>query len=176
VAVVLTVLRLIQGIGVGFTYGTLVVGASRDLLISGLVATALGFITAPSRRTVGSHRPQEGLHWRLRVRRRVHVRLFRAAQHEDAGARFPRRGALLHSGDDNGSEAALIAEAFTPRLRYSGASIGYQLASIIAGGPAPIIATWLFSTYKSALPIGLYVSVCATISICAAFAAPRQTQ
>src|SRR5580700_11183032 len=35
-----------------------------------------------------------------------------------------------------GPQAALIAEAFTPRLRYSGASLGYQLASIIAGGPA----------------------------------------
>src|SRR5215470_3479573 len=34
-----------------------------------------------------------------------------------------------------GPQAALIAEAFTPRLRYSGASLGYQLASVIAGGP-----------------------------------------
>jgi hypothetical protein len=34
-----------------------------------------------------------------------------------------------------GPQAALIAEAFTPRLRYSGASLGYQLAAIIAGGP-----------------------------------------
>ena len=42
-----------------------------------------------------------------------------------------------------GPQAALIAESFTPRLRYSGASLGYQLASIIAGGPAPIIATAL---------------------------------
>ena len=32
-----------------------------------------------------------------------------------------------------GPQAALIAEAFTPRLRYSGASSGYQLASVIAG-------------------------------------------
>jgi MFS family permease len=39
-----------------------------------------------------------------------------------------------------GPQAALIAEAFTPRLRYSGASLGYQRASIIAGGPGPIIA------------------------------------
>ena len=37
------------------------------------------------------------------------------------------------------------AEAFTPRLRYSGASLGYQLASVIAGGPAPLIATALFA-------------------------------
>jgi Flp pilus assembly protein protease CpaA len=74
-----------------------------------------------------------------------------------------------------GPQAALIAEAFTPRLRYSGASIGYQLASIIAGGPAPFIATWLFSTYHSALPIALYVCVCAAISICAALLLPDQT-
>ena len=40
-----------------------------------------------------------------------------------------------------GPQAALIAESFTGRLRYSGASLGYQLASIIAGGPAPLIAT-----------------------------------
>ena len=46
-----------------------------------------------------------------------------------------------------GPQAALIAEAFTPRLRYSGASLGYQLASIIAGGPAPIIATALMPDY-----------------------------
>jgi hypothetical protein len=40
-----------------------------------------------------------------------------------------------------GPQAALIAESFTPRLRYSGASLGYQLASVIAGGPAPLVAT-----------------------------------
>lgn len=39
-----------------------------------------------------------------------------------------------------GPQAALIAESFTGRLRYSGSSLGYQLASIIAGGPAPLIA------------------------------------
>jgi MFS family permease len=38
-----------------------------------------------------------------------------------------------------GPQAASIAEAFTPRLRYSGSSLGYQLASVIAGGPAPLI-------------------------------------
>src|SRR5215471_2525626 len=45
-----------------------------------------------------------------------------------------------------GPQAALIAESFTGRLRYSGSSLGYQLASVIAGGPAPLIATWLFGT------------------------------
>jgi len=42
-----------------------------------------------------------------------------------------------------GPQAALIAERFRTRLRYSGASLGYQLASVTAGGPAPILATYL---------------------------------
>ena len=64
-----------------------------------------------------------------------------------------------------GPEAALIAESFSPRLRYSGTSIGYQLASIIAGGPSPIIATWLFATFHSSLPIAIYIALCAVIGI-----------
>jgi len=66
-----------------------------------------------------------------------------------------------------GPQAALIAESFTPRLRYSGASISYQLASITAGGPAPLIATWLFATYKSGTPIAIYILITAIISIVA---------
>src|SRR5205823_6233998 len=46
-----------------------------------------------------------------------------------------------------GPQAALIAESFSSRVRYSGASLGYQLSSIFAGGPAPIVATWLLSRY-----------------------------
>ncbi len=48
-----------------------------------------------------------------------------------------------------GPEAALIAEHFPPRVRYSGASLGYQLASITAGGPAPIIATYVLANFKT---------------------------
>jgi metabolite-proton symporter len=66
-----------------------------------------------------------------------------------------------------GPQAALIAESFTGRLRYSGSSLGYQLASIIAGGPAPLIATWLFGTYHSSFPIAIYIAVCALITLIA---------
>jgi metabolite-proton symporter len=66
-----------------------------------------------------------------------------------------------------GPQAALIAESFTGRLRYSGASLGYQLASVIAGGPAPLIAAWLFGTFKSATAIAVYVALCAVISLIA---------
>jgi MFS family permease len=160
------------------TYGTLVVGASRNLLLSGLVAmTFLGFITAPIAGWVSD-----------RVGRR-NVFIFGCVL---VAAFTFVYFAMLDTKDPTlifiavalsfipvmvmyGPEAALIAEAFTPRLRYSGASIGYQLASIIAGGPAPFVSTWLFSTYHSAFPIGLYVCVCAAISICAALLLPDQT-
>jgi MFS family permease len=75
-------------------------------------------------------------------------------------------GAIAHSSV-YGPQAALIAEQFTPRMRYSGSSIGYQLASIIAGGPAPLIAAWLLATYKSGTPIALYVAICALIGFIA---------
>jgi uncharacterized membrane protein len=64
-----------------------------------------------------------------------------------------------------GPEAALIAESFSPRLRYSGTSLGYQLASIIAGGPSPFIATWLFATFHTSFPIAVYIALCAVIGI-----------
>ena len=66
-----------------------------------------------------------------------------------------------------GPQAALIAESFTGRLRYSGSSLGYQLASVIAGGPAPLIATWLYGTYHSAFAIAIYIAICAVITLIA---------
>jgi metabolite-proton symporter len=63
-----------------------------------------------------------------------------------------------------GPQAALIAEAFTPRLRYSGSSLGYQFASVIAGGPAPLIATALFAQYHTGYAIAVYLALCAVIS------------
>jgi metabolite-proton symporter len=74
-----------------------------------------------------------------------------------------------------GPQAALIAEAFTPRLRYSGASLGYQLASIIAGGPAPLIATALFAHYQTGYAIAIYIAACAVISAVAAAFMPDYT-
>lgn len=66
-----------------------------------------------------------------------------------------------------GPQSSLIAERFPTRLRYTGASLGYQLASIIAGGPAPIIATYLL-TRSSAQPVGLPAWVLIALYIIAA--------
>ena len=66
-----------------------------------------------------------------------------------------------------GPQAALIAESFPARLRYSGASLGYQLSSVIAGGPAPLIASSLVSRDHSASGIALFIFGCALISLIA---------
>ena len=74
-----------------------------------------------------------------------------------------------------GPQAALIAECFTPRLRYSGASIGYQLSSVIAGGPAPLIATALLAWTGSGYAIAVYIALCAVVSIVATLMMPDYT-
>src|SRR5262245_57598842 len=66
-----------------------------------------------------------------------------------------------------GPQAALIAESFPGRLRYSGASLGYQFASVIAGGPAPLIATWLFARYHSGYAVAAYILACAVVTLIA---------
>jgi MFS family permease len=72
-------------------------------------------------------------------------------------------------------QPALMAEMFPTRMRYSGVSLGYQVTAIFAGSLAPIIAVKLLETYKSAVPIAVYLGAAAVITIIAlAFA--RETK
>ena len=59
-----------------------------------------------------------------------------------------------------GPQAALIAESFPRACATAAPSLGYQLASVFAGGPAPLLATWLLHRYNSSLPIGIYIAAC----------------
>jgi MFS family permease len=72
-----------------------------------------------------------------------------------------------------GPQAALIAESFPTRLRYSGAGIGYQLASVVAGGPAPLLAVYLLHTFNSALPIAVYIMLGAVVTVIATILLPE---
>jgi MFS family permease len=72
-------------------------------------------------------------------------------------------GLVLH-GTMYGPQAAMIAELFPTRIRYSGASIAYQATSIVAGSLAPLIALGLYKHYHSALPVSLYVAAACAIS------------
>jgi len=74
---------------------------------------------------------------------------------------------LLFHGAMYGPQSAFFSELFGTKVRYSGVSIGYQLASILAGGLAPIIAVKLLKSYGSGTPIAVYVAICAAISVVA---------
>jgi metabolite-proton symporter len=74
-----------------------------------------------------------------------------------------------------GPQAALIAENFGTNVRYSGAGLGYQLASVIAGGPAPLIAAAILTTTHSSVGISWYIVGCSVISMGALILMPRRT-
>jgi MFS family permease len=63
-----------------------------------------------------------------------------------------------------GPQAALFAELFPKSVRYSGASLGYQIGAVVGGGFAPIIATALFARYQSSAPIAIYLAAMCAIS------------
>ncbi|HEX7536967.1 MAG TPA: MFS transporter [Dermatophilaceae bacterium] len=73
-----------------------------------------------------------------------------------------------------GPQAALIAESFGTNVRYSGAGIGYQLACVIAGGPAPLIAAWILKNTGSSTGISWYIVGCSVISMGALVLMPRR--
>ena len=161
-----------------FTYGTQVLGASRNLLLTGLItATALGFMWV----TVAGALSDRIGRRQMYIIGCVFVAVFTFGYFAMLDTKVPSlifiavALSFIPVMTMYGPEAALIAEAFTPRLRYSGASLGYQLASIIAGGPAPFISTWLFASYHSTFPIGIYVVICAVISIGATLCLPDYT-
>ncbi|UUL75374.1 MHS family MFS transporter [Pseudarthrobacter sp. Fe7] len=72
-----------------------------------------------------------------------------------------------------GPQAALIAESFDTDIRYTGAGLGYQLASVIAGGPAPLIAAALLANYGNSTSISLYIILCCVIAMAALILLPR---
>jgi metabolite-proton symporter len=72
-----------------------------------------------------------------------------------------------------GPQAALIAESFGTNIRYSGAGIGYQLASVIAGGPAPLIAAAILKNTGSSTGISWYIIACCVVAMGALLLMPR---
>ncbi|MDQ6714547.1 MAG: MHS family MFS transporter [Actinomycetota bacterium] len=75
-----------------------------------------------------------------------------------------------------GPQAALIAESFGTNLRYSGAGIGYQLASVIAGGPAPLIAAAILQSTGSSTGISWYIIGCCVVAFGALLLIPKAAQ
>jgi MHS family shikimate/dehydroshikimate transporter-like MFS transporter len=73
-----------------------------------------------------------------------------------------------------GIGAPWYSELFTARLRYSGASLGFQIGAAISGGLSPFIAAALMKGFGGATwPISVYLILCGLITLTAALAAPE---
>jgi MFS family permease len=72
-----------------------------------------------------------------------------------------------------GPQAAFISELFGTRVRYSGASLGYQLAGILGGALAPIVATALLAATDSSVAVSVYVLAALVVTLVALAAAPE---
>jgi MHS family shikimate/dehydroshikimate transporter-like MFS transporter len=71
-----------------------------------------------------------------------------------------------------GPQAAFFSELFGAKVRYTGASLGYQLASVLGGGLAPLIAAGLFAWTGGAWwAVAVYMLGCAAVTLVAVFAA-----
>jgi hypothetical protein len=75
-----------------------------------------------------------------------------------------------------GPQAALIGESVPTHLRYGGAGIGYQLASVFAGGPAPLMATWLLHETGTPYAISAYIVLAAVITVACVVALPDRSR
>jgi MFS family permease len=153
-----------------FAYGTGALHASRDLLLTAvLCATLLSAITIPLSGHISDRIGRKKMYMigcaTMGLFGFIYFGLIDTAS--SVLIFIAIVASLIPHAMQYGPQAALIAESFTPRLRYSGSSIGCQLASIIAGGPAPLIATALFASYKSGTPIAIYILICAIVSITA---------
>jgi MFS family permease len=160
------------------TYGTTVLGSSRDLLLSALIfAAAISFFTVP----IAGYLSDRIGHKQMYLIGSVATGVFGFIYFSLLNTRIPSWIfiaivlSLVPQHLMYGPQAALIAECFTPRLRYSGASIGYQLSSVIAGGPAPLIAAALLAAFGSGYVIAVYILFCATVSVVATLLLPDYT-
>jgi metabolite-proton symporter len=75
-----------------------------------------------------------------------------------------------------GTQASFIAEMFPTRIRYTGASMGYQLAGIIGGALAPIISVALLDRFGSSTAVSIYVLATLVVTILAVLAAPETSR
>jgi metabolite-proton symporter len=81
-------------------------------------------------------------------------------------------GVVLGHNAMYGPQAAYFSELFGSRVRYSGTSVSYQLASVVAGGLAPFIATALLAAWGK-LAVAIYMMVLAAITVTATYLAPE---
>jgi hypothetical protein len=72
-----------------------------------------------------------------------------------------------------GPQAAFIAELFSTKLRYSGASMGYQIAGVLGGGIAPLVSIALAQSFGTPFAVSCYVLAMVVLTLVALAVAPE---
>jgi metabolite-proton symporter len=75
-----------------------------------------------------------------------------------------------------GPQAAFIAEMFPTKVRYTGASMGYQLAGIVGGALAPIISVALLDRFDTSVAVSVYAAAMLLLTIISVFFAPETSK
>jgi MFS family permease len=161
-----------------FTYGTTVLHSSRDLLLTALlVATGLSVVSIPLSGYISDRIGRKRMYLIGAVTMGIFGFVYFALLNTAIPAVIFLAIVLSFIPHDMmyGPQAALIAECFSPRLRYSGSSLGFHLSSVIAGGPAPLIATALFAATGTGYSIAIYIFCCAVVSVTATAFLPDYT-
>jgi metabolite-proton symporter len=84
--------------------------------------------------------------------------------------------ALLFHAAMYGPQASFIAEMFPTKVRYTGASMGYQLAGILGGALAPIISVALIDLYDTSLAVSAYVVAVLVLTTVCVLLAPETSR
>jgi MFS family permease len=161
------------------TYGTTKAGFSKDQLLNDtLVAAAIGLISVPFFGYLSDIIGRRLMYGLGIVATAVFAfPYFGLLNSQHAGMALLAIVVSLIAHDmQYGPQAALIAENFGTNLRYSGAGLGYQLASVIAGGPAPLIAAHILEDTNSSIGISWYIVGCCVVSMAALILMPRRAQ
>ena len=161
-----------------FTYGTTVLHSSRDLLLTALlVGTGLSAVTIPLAGHISDRIGRKRMYMIGAVTMGVFGFVYFAMLNTLMPGWIFLAIVLSFIPHDMmyGPQAALNAECFGPRLRYSGSSLGYHLSSVIAGGPAPLIATALLASSGTGYSVAIYVLMCAIVSVSATALLPDYT-
>ena len=84
--------------------------------------------------------------------------------------------ALILHASLYGPQAAFIAEMFPTRVRYTGASMGYQLAGIVGGALAPIFSVALLDHYRTSVAVSVYAAAMLLVTIICVYLAPETSK
>ena len=151
-----------------YVYGTDTLHVPRNFLLAAvLTASAASFVFIPLFGHLSDLLGRKRVYMAGAVLTGIlRIRVLQAARHPGAGYRVCRYRAVADTARHAVRSASRAdCRSFPARLRYSGASLGYQLSSLIAGGPAPLIAAWLLGRYHSGTAIAAYILACSVVTL-----------